>query len=154
MARAPVQLKGVEVLSPMARYKRDSAFNRQFFRKDLSYVPSQIKMGSVSAGTGFGVSVGGVLSELALLATGKKKDVRRLQEEMLYLENLQFTSIRYNPALVSAQTGLNDSAATAFVVRNPIPSDYLRVASELELKMRIRETYRAELKADSLKRMH
>jgi hypothetical protein len=154
LERAPVQLQGVEVMSPLARYKQDSAFNRQFFRKDLGYVKSQIGMGSGSGGPGFGVSVGGVLSELALLASGKKKEVRRFEQEMLMLEGLQYSAIRYNPALVATQTGLSDTAATAFIVRNPLPNDYLRVASELELKMRVRDMYRAERKADSLKQVH
>ncbi len=143
LQRAPIELKGVEVLSPMARFKQDSTFNHQYFHKELGYVPSQVQM------AGFGVS--GIFSELALLATGKKKAVRRLQEEMLFLECMQFSNIRYTPSLVASQTGLNDSAAERFIVRNPIPNDYLRVASELELKQRIRDMYRDELKQDSLK---
>ncbi len=151
LQRAPIELKGVEVLSPMARFKQDSALNRLVFRKQLGYAHSQIGMTSASAGTGFGIGVGGIFSELALLASGKKKEARRFRDEMLFLEGMQFSNIRYTPSLVAAQTGLSDSASERFIVRNPIPSDYLRVASELELKQRIRDMYRDELKQDSLK---
>src|ERR1043165_8035230 len=40
LQRAPIELKGVEVLSPMARYKQDSVFNHQFFHKELGYAHS------------------------------------------------------------------------------------------------------------------
>ena len=142
MERAPIELKGVEVLSPMARYARDSAFNRLFFRKKLGYAGSQISFGS--GGTG------GLVSQLALSLTGKRKAAKDFYREYKFLDEMRYSSIRYTSALVSAQTGLNDTAAEQFIARNPIPIDYLRVVSELELKMRIRELYREDLKKDSL----
>jgi hypothetical protein len=151
LTKAPIQLAEVEVLSPMLQFKRDSAFNHQFFHKELGYVHSQIGIDNISGapGTGVGVGVGGVFSELALLISGKKKQYRRLEKEMLFLEQMRYSDIRYTPSLVAAQTGLNDSAANAFIVRHPIPDDFVRAASELELKMWVREQWRAELKADT-----
>ncbi len=150
LERAPVELRGVEVRSPLARFREDSAFNRQFFHKELGYARSQVSFGSSNSGIGVGSS--GLVSELALIVSGKRKAARRLEEEMLFLEGLQYSNIRYNANLVASQTGLPDSAAEAFIVRNPIPNEFLRAASEAELKMRIRETYRQELRTDSLRR--
>jgi len=151
--RAPIELAGVEVLSPMMRYKRDSAFNRQFYHKQLGYAHSQIGLDNISAspGAGVGVGVGGIFSELALIASGKKKQYRRFEKEMLFLEGLRFSDIRYTPSLVAAQTGLDDSAAYAFIAQHPISPDFLRVASELELKMWVREQYREQQALDQLR---
>lgn len=144
LTRAPIELKGVTVETPLARFQRDTAFNHQYFHKELGYAHSQVKM------EGMGAS--GLLSELALRATGKKRAARRLEEEMLLLESMQYSYIRYNAAMVTSQTGLKDTAAEAFIARHPIPNDYLQAASELELKQHIRDMYREELKADSLKK--
>jgi hypothetical protein len=143
LTRAPIELKGVTVETPLARFQRDTAFNHRYFHKELSYAHSQVAMD--------GLGASGLISELALRATGKKRAARRLQEEMLFLEGMQYSYIRYNAAMVAAQTGLSDTAAEAFIARHPIPNDYLQAASELELKQHIRDLYREELKADSLK---
>jgi hypothetical protein len=42
--------------------------------------------------------------------------------------------------------GIDDSAALAFVDSHPVPYDFVRTASDLELKMWIREEYRKECK--------
>ena len=152
LERAPIELAGVEILSPLAKYERDSAFNRQFFHKELGYAHFKPSVSVGASGSGPGVGAEGLISQLALIATGKRKAARRLEEEMLYLEGLQYSSIRYTPWLVSSQTGLDDSAAAAFIIRNPIPNDFLRVASELELKMRVRELYKGESGLDSARK--
>lgn len=153
MNKAPIELAGVEVLSPLARYQRDSASNRQLYRKQLGYAHSRPEYSIGGGNATAGVGANGLVSELALLVSGKKKAAKRLEAELLYLEGLQYASIRYTPWLVSAQTGLEDSAAIAFIVRNPIPNDFLRLASELELKMRIRELYRAETSKAALEKV-
>ncbi len=146
LVRAPIELKGVEVLSPYARFQRDSTFNHQFFRKELSYAHNQAHLSSIQGGTGFGIGFDGVISELALRLTGKRKAARRVVNNLYYLEDLQLNSIRYTPTLVKTQTGLNDSEAWSFIRRHPIPNDFLRDASELELKQRIRDLYRQDLR--------
>jgi predicted PP-loop superfamily ATPase len=98
-----------------------------------------------------GIGTTGLISDLALGISGKKKYYKRFAAEMTMLEEMQYSSIRYTTSLVVAQTGLTDSAAAAFIVRNPIPLDFVRVASELELKMWVREQYRAELAAEPSK---
>lgn len=86
----------------------------------------------------------GLISNVALLASGKKKAYRRLAKEMEYLERTHYSSIRYNADLVSALTGLDDRGASEFVMRNPLPDEFLQQASELELRMYIRDLYLAK----------
>ena len=92
----------------------------------------------------------GLISELALAISGKKKYYKRFAAEMTMLEELRYSTIRYTPGLVTAQTGLDDSAANAFIIKHPIPAEFVRAASELELKMWVREQYRAQLRSDSV----
>ncbi|MBS1644679.1 MAG: hypothetical protein JST36_06530 [Bacteroidetes bacterium] len=138
MVRAPIELAEVEVLSPMARYRRDSTFNRQFFHKELGYAGRQTKMNYSG-----GIGIDGPFSALALWASGKKKYYKNFQKELVALEDMRYASIRYTPELVKAQTGLDDSGANAFIRAHPIPNDFVRYASELELKMWVRNEYRA-----------
>jgi hypothetical protein len=152
LERAPIELKGVVVESPLAKYQRDTAFNRKFFRTELGYAHSQMKMDNIYGGPGFGIGVNGVFSELATIISGKRKHARKFERAMLELEAMQYSSIRYTPSLVTAQTGLTDTAAELFIVHHPISNEYLQAASELELKQHIRDMYREDLKADSLRR--
>lgn len=138
MVRAPIQLNEVEVLSPMARFRRDSAFNRQFFHKELGYAGRQTKMNYSG-----GIGIDGPFSALALWASGKKKYYKDFQKELVALEDMRYASIRYTPELVKTQTGLDDSGANAFILAHPIPNDFVRYASELELKMWVRNQFRA-----------
>ncbi|MEO6832855.1 MAG: hypothetical protein ABI378_10205 [Chitinophagaceae bacterium] len=140
MVLAPVELEEVNVLSPMARYKQDSIFNHQFFHKELEYAHSRPKMDYNG-----GIGVDGPFSALALWASGKKKKYKNLEQEMAMLEDMRYASIRYTPDLVKAQTGLDDSAANAFIIKHPIPNDFVRDATELELKMWVRNQYRTSI---------
>lgn len=140
MVRAPIELDEVQVLSPMARYRRDSIFNRQFFHKELEYAHGHPTMNYNG-----GIGVDGPLSALALWASGKKKRYKSFEQEMTMLEDMRYATIRYTPDLVIAQTGLDDSAANAFIIKHPIPNDFVREASELELKMWVRNQYRASV---------
>jgi hypothetical protein len=147
LVRAPIQLAEVRVLSPYERYKQDSAFNRTFYRKELGFARGQSKLDV----TGGGIGVNGAVSDLALAISGKKRYYKNFASSMQMLEELRFSSIRYTPEAVAAQTGMSDSAAAQFIQRNPMPADFARNAGELEFKMWIRTAYRDELRQDSLK---
>jgi len=149
--RAPIALKEVEVLSPYKKFQQDSIFNHQLLRKEIQYAGGLARLDNISGGTGFGIGFNGIFSELALRLTGKKKAAKEAVKSLMYLENLQLNSIRYTPGLVKSQTGLDDSAAWAFIRRHPISNDFLRDASELELKQYIRDLFRADLKEEEKK---
>jgi hypothetical protein len=137
-----VALRGVEILSDVARYKRDSAFNHSVYHKELGYAKSKIKP-SVSAGVGtVGVGFDGIFSELALRASGKKKRYKRFASTMQADEQQRYINIRYNAPLVSKVTGINDSLATTFVNAHPMPYDFARAATDLEIKSWILYLYK------------
>ena len=90
-----------------------------------------------------------VMSPVTLLAdklSKKSKQIYRFQRSFNYWEHLKFIESRYSPQLVQQMTGLKGDTLAFFMNANPMPYDYARVASELELKMWIRERYRAWLK--------
>lgn len=146
LTRAPIQLEEVKVLSPYARYQRDSAFNRLFFREHLGFAKPQSKLDLSN-----GIGANGLISDLALAISGKKRYYKNFASTMEMLEDLRFSSIRYTPEMVAGQTGMNDSASAQFIQRNPMPAEFARTAGELEFKMWIRTAYRRELHQDSLR---
>lgn len=145
LVRAPIQLNEVKVLSPYARYQQDSAFNRLYYRLPLQFSKAQSKLDLSN-----GIGANGLISDLALGLSGKKKYYRQFASNMQMLEDLRFSGIRYTPEAVAAQTGMNDSAAAQFIQRNPMPTEIARYSGDLEFKMWIRTAYRTERRQDSL----
>lgn len=138
MERAPIELKGVEVISPYTRFSRDSAFMRQYFHKELGYSGSQVKLDLDG-----GVGARGMISDLALSLSGKKKRAKQFAHDLQMLEEWRYEAIRYTPQLVMSQTGLDDSTARMFIVHHPMPYDLLRTGSELALKSWVRDEFQA-----------
>ncbi|MES2704534.1 MAG: hypothetical protein V4649_17980 [Bacteroidota bacterium] len=137
-----VQLGEVKILSEMAKFRRDSANNHEVYHKELGYATSKTKK-SLSVGTGqVGIGFEGIFSELALRASGKKKRFKDFAATMQADEEERFIKIRYNVPIVSLVTGLTDSAAANFIVRHPIPYDFARAATDLELKSWILYEYK------------
>jgi len=90
-----------------------------------------------------------VMSPVTLLAdklSRKSKQIYRFQKSFNYWEDVKFIESRYSQQLVQQMTGLKGDTLAYFMNANPIPYDYARVASDLELKMWIRERYREWLK--------
>jgi hypothetical protein len=138
-----VQLGEVKILSPMAKFRRDSAFNHQVYHKELGYATSKTQK-HLLIGTGtVGISVDGFFSELALRASGKKKRFKNFAAVMAADERQRYIGIRYNAALVIQVTGLTDSMAINFVNTHPMSYDFARAASDLELKSWILHEYKA-----------
>jgi len=142
----PYSLDGVEVISPVARFRRDSALNHSFFRRELADAHFRPGVKLVPIRTWRGLELGlewqGVFTNLALIASGKKARYKRFSRELKRMEAGKFTAIRYTTSLVGEQTGLEEDAAMAFIAAHPIGEEFLRAASELELKMLIRDMYR------------
>lgn len=146
LERLPIQLSEVQVLSPYARFQRDSAFNRLFYRDALKMSKAQSKLDLTN-----GIGASGLVSDLAMAISGKKRYYKGFAANMAMLEDLRFSSIRYTPEAVAAQTGMSDSAAAQFILRNPMPAEIARNAGELEFKMWIRTAFRTETRRDSLR---
>ena len=76
----------------------------------------------------------------------RSRRIFRFQKSFNYWEDQKFIESRYTPELVQQLTKLQGDTLAWFINANPIASDYARVASELELKMWIRDNYKAWLK--------
>ncbi len=142
----PYSLEGVTVLSPLARFRRDSAFNHSFFRRELA--DAKFKPGKkivfipMPGRIEIGIQWDGAISNFAMIATGKKRQYKRFARALKEMEAGKYAAIRYTTAMVSEQTGLPEDSAMAFIAKHPLDEDFLRSASELELRMRVREMYR------------
>lgn len=137
MERKKHHLEEVEVLSDMAKFQKDSAEKRVIYRKillDAKQAPG------VSLNNG--VVAEGIFSSLALWISGKGKRNRKFVNTLIANENVSFVALRYNPRVVYEQTGLPEEEAMRFMLEYPMPYDYARSASDLEVKMWIRTNFR------------
>ena len=88
---------------------------------------------------------GSVMSPVTFLAervSGKSKRMFRFQKDFARLEDERFIETRYSPEMVAKMTQLSGDTLAFFMNAYPMPYDYARAASELELKMWVRNNYR------------
>jgi hypothetical protein len=72
----------------------------------------------------------------------KSKRAYAFQKSFNYWENQLFIDSRYTPELVNRLTHLTGDTLAHFMNTYPMPADYARAATELELKMWIRNNYK------------
>jgi hypothetical protein len=93
--------------------------------------------------------LGSVFSPASALAeqfNKKSKQRARFQTNFAKWENQKFIDTRYSPEQVNALTGLTGDTLAAFINAHPMPYDYARTATDLEVKMWIRYNYREWIK--------
>lgn len=89
---------------------------------------------------------GSVMSPVTFIAerlSKKSKQVFNFQKSFNYWEEVKFVESRYSPELVQSLTGLHGDTLANFMNSNPMPLDYARAASDLEIKIWIREHYKS-----------
>ena len=72
----------------------------------------------------------------------KQRSLFKFQEDFERMEDDRFIETRYTPELAGSLTGLTGDTLGHFMVANPMPFDFARVATDLEVKMWIRAQYR------------
>ena len=72
----------------------------------------------------------------------KQRSLFKFQEAFGRMEDDRFIETRYTRELAGSLTGLTGDTLGHFMVDNPMPFDYARAATELEIKMWIRAQYR------------
>ncbi len=130
-------LEEVEILSPMAKYRRDSAEARLIYRKSIGDAKKQVVI-SLSNGIVFH----NLPSVLAATISGKRKRDKKFYRKLQSSENEKYADTRYNTAMVRTLTGMPEDSAGLFVNAYPVPHDYIRAATDLELGTWVRENYR------------
>jgi hypothetical protein len=89
-----------------------------------------------------------VMSPVSFLAEKINKNSRqtfRFQKNYAYWEDQKFVDSRYTSSLVQSLTGMTGDTLASFMNTHPIPYDFVRTASELELKMWIRDSYKSSV---------
>ena len=86
-----------------------------------------------------------IMSPVSLIGdkfSKRRKRAYAFQKSFNYWENQMFIDSRYTPELVNRMTGLTGDTLAHFMNANPMPVDYARTATDLELKMWIRNNYK------------
>jgi hypothetical protein len=142
---------GEAVINGNTAYQQDSLAMRNTFQHSLDRnIP--IKPEFEFAG---GIAVRGLFSTLAEHLLGQTKKKKKFRNTFFEDEKNKFIATRYSPELVTALTGLTGDSVGYFMNARPMPYDYARSASDLELKMWIRYNYRQwmnKLKDSTLQR--
>lgn len=130
MTRTEYGLKEVKIRpGHLTQYQIDSIERRSIYKVQLQRAPPSPFVSPVSA--------------IAEKFSRKAKRTYQFQKDFAAGEIEKFVDTRYTIELVQSQTGLKDGDSTAhFMNSNPLPYDFARTASDLELKMWIREHYR------------
>jgi hypothetical protein len=123
-----VELDELVIRPGMTDYQIDSAERRSTYSRVLA----RQKV----------ISIMSPVSLIADMISKKSKRAYAFQKSFYYWENQLFIDSRYTPELVSKMTGLHGDTLAHFMNTYPMPVDYARTATELELKMWIRYNYK------------
>ena len=130
-------LDEVEIRPDWTPYQLDSIARRKRYALDLS----RERASSSVLGTVFSPA-----SALAEQFNKKSKQRARFQSNFAKWETQKFVDTRYSPEEVASLTGLSGDTLAAFINAHPMPYDYARTATDLEVKMWIRYNYREWIK--------
>ncbi len=137
MAQSAFQLQEFKVHSRnLTQYQVDSAERRAVYHSELARQHPSPVMSPFSA--------------LAEKFNKKAKRTYKFQADYEQRDLQRFIDTRYTPDLVSSLTHFTDDTLGYFMNTYPMPYDFARSASDLEMKMWIRSNYKAWLKKDSL----
>lgn len=128
LRRVSINLNEITVRPDWTPYQADSVARARTYKRTLEYKPSGSVMSPVSA--------------LAEVFSKKKKRRMRFQKDFYAMEKERFTDTRYTPELVSELTQLQGDTLAYFMNRYPMPYEYARAASDLEIKMWIRSNFK------------
>ena len=120
-----------------SKYQQDSAKMRDEFNHDATR-----PIGKTKVYFSNGVVAEGLVSKLVGNITGYNKKQKDFQKKFLSNEQQGFIDTRYNITVVSYLTPLKDDTAALFINTYPMPYDFARAASDLEIKAWIRDKYK------------
>jgi hypothetical protein len=135
----PVSYKLQQVIiSGRTKYQADSAERHEFFSHELNkQIIAPVKF------TGLGVSGG--IGWLADKITGNSKKDKAFRADFAADDRQLFIDSRYNEDMVRLLTDIKDKdSIAAFMTKYPMPYDFARAATDLELKAWIRDKFKEE----------
>lgn len=119
--------------SKMSKYQLDSIERQETYHTTLSHQKPSPFTSPVSA--------------IAEMFSKRAKRVYKFQEDFARGEIEKFVDTKYYPGLVTKLTGLSGDSIGHFMYAHPMPHDYARTATDLEIKMWIRSSYKEWLKS-------
>lgn len=134
------------VVRSLSKYQQDSLANREIFGKKVDEKPA--KFGMVKwkyQEAGKPLKFDAPISSLIQKRTKKYKRLKAFQDRYKYDEKQFYADSRYTPELVTTLTGLTNDSSLLFIKTFPVAYDFVRAATDLELKMWIRYHYRTWL---------
>lgn len=136
MVQAAVQLQEYKVhAGNRTQYQIDSAERRTIYRTELSRKHPSV--------------VNSPFSAVAEKFNKKARRTYQFQKDYEDRDRQRFIDTRYTPDLVNTVTGLTDDSIGYFMYAHPMPYDFARTASELELKMWIRNNFKSWMKKET-----
>ena len=149
MERAQLALDTVKVLG-LTQYQEDSLKRRLIFGKKVSEKPvkfKRLKPHSLYGGSGNGIlTYQAPISSLIQKRTKTYKRLKAFQDRFKKDEAQAFVDSRYSLELVTELTALQGDSLKAFISAYPMPLDYARSATEVEVKMWVKYNYREWIK--------
>ncbi len=119
----------------LTQYQIDSAERAAIYKLPLQRRPPSPFMSPASA--------------LAELFSKRAKRTYQFQKNFAAGEIEKFIDTRYTPELVTTLTGLTGDSIGYFMYAYPMSYDYARLASNLEIKMWIRDNYKSWVKKNA-----
>jgi len=132
LEQTDLQLDEVRVLPGLSKYQRDSAENVAIYKITLQRTPPNP----------FSSPIGALAEKFSKTA----KRAYAFQKNFYAGETEKFIDTRYKPELVTQLTGLTGDSIGHFMYAYPMPYDYARSATDLEIKMWIRSNFREWIK--------
>ena len=135
MTATELQLDEVQVKG--STYKLDSIERSIIYGRGLRDARKKVQVG-----LGNGFVFYNLPSQFAKRVTGRLKREKRFLRLFEDGEKEKFIATRYNMAVVNKVTGLKGDSAAHFMNANPIDYEFARTATELELVMWVRSSYK------------
>lgn len=133
MKQKNVQLKEF-VLSDLTPFQKDSVAMHKLYQDQLDKKPPKIQYA--------GLSASGLISAFAYSVSRKSRQNKAFKKNFNNDEQQKFVSTRYTPSLTGRLTGLTGDTLAYFMNAYPMDYTFARTATDLELKMWIRDNYK------------
>jgi hypothetical protein len=122
-------------------YQKDSAEMATRYSTELNKKPLKISFNPANGG-GFSGLIGAPVQKLSKSYKQNKKFKENFQKD----QEQKFIDTRYTPQLTSALTGFSGDSLAVFMNTYPMEYKFARSATDLEVKMWIRQNYKEYLK--------
>ncbi len=141
MERASYMLREVDILPAQEKWQEEHKEMLRLYNKTFTDARRKPKT-TLSAGTMAGITVDGLITEMAARISGQKKKDKRFLKDFEQTEEQKYIDLRYNPEAVIYATGTTYDSAVQFIYHHPMELAFARDATSIEFMMWIRDNYR------------